>query len=426
MSVYVLVLTFALSGQVAGGGDRYGAASSESSPALPPPPVAGTSNSGPTRERVSPPPAFTPQTPSTPATSADNYNYGTPATRPTAPPAASRIESRINSTQLDSRMKPSVLMRTMLVAPSSSRLAGRPMRLAEVVVGASTRQEQSQRVEAYWDLCSSVADYYLGVREQDELQRLRSSAGGAGPAWEQASSELGIRLATSERAAIAAQYRLASFSDGASAGSLPLPTDLPHCGDYYARYDQVFAGRDSREARELSELLPMRYEELADAAQGVTRAEEFLAAVAAQRGGDGTGTLRALELLALRRRAFVQIARDYNRRIARYTELATPGHVDSERLISMLIMRDNAANTATRPASLVPPPNRQSQLPTGEVNQTSLELDGTDQTFAEGWESIQDESAAAATARDESVQPASAEAKRSEPRREHSLLVPAE
>lgn len=358
--------------------------------------------------------------------SSEDYGYNAPATRPAAPPATAQI----GSSQASTGVKPSALMRTMLAPPSSSRLTGRPVRIAEVLAGTSTRQEQSQRVEAYWDLCSSVADYYLGVREQDELQRLRSTVSNVGPVWEQAASELGVRIGTSERAAVASQYRLASLMGVGGAGSLPLPTDLPHCGDYYARYDQVFAGRESPEARELSELLPMRYEELTDAAQAVTRAEEFLAAIAAQRGGDGTGTLRGLELLALRRRAFVQIARDYNRRIARYTELATPGYVDSDRLIGMLIMRENAANTATRPASLIPPPNRQSQLPVEGVIPVGAEQQGTDQTFAEGWESIK---SAAATVprentlpRDEAVQPASAEAKQTKPRREHSLLVPSE
>jgi hypothetical protein len=189
---------------------------------------------------------------------------------------------------------------------------------------------------------------------------------------------------------------------------------LPHCGDYYARYDQVFAGRESPEAQQLSELLPMRYEELCDASLAVTRAEEFLKAVAAQGGGDGTGTLRAMELLALRRRAFVQIARDYNRRIERYTELASPGQIDSELLIGMLIRREGAANTATRPVTLVPPPNRQSQLPIGDDAQT----------FAEGWESIKSASAEVPIDDDEEVERASAETKRSTPRREHSLLVP--
>jgi hypothetical protein len=309
------------------------------------------------------------------------------------------------------------MMRAMLAAPQGARLTGQPVRLAEVVAGASSRADQTQRIDAYWDLSSSVADYYLGVREQDELQRLRAGTSNVGPAWQQAETELGSRISASERAAKASQYRLASLMGRDNALTLPLPANLPHCGDYYARYDQVFAGRSSAEAQELSELLPIRYAELADAAQGVERAEEFLTAIAAQRGGDGTGTLRALELLALRRRAFVQIARDYNRRIARYTELAAPGQIDTTRLISMLIMREGAANTATRPTSLVPPPNRQSQLPTDGIEQ----VDAT-QTFAEGWESIQ--SAAAEIPRDESVKPAAAESKRSRPRREHSLLVP--
>jgi hypothetical protein len=263
-----------------------------------------------------------------------------------------------------------------------------------------------------------VADYYLGVREQDELQRLRSSVTNVGPVWQQAASELGVRIGTSQRAAVAAQYRLASFLSGAGEASLPLPTDLLHCGDYYARYDQVFAGRQSPEAQQLSELLPMRYQELSDAALAVTRAEEFLGAIVSQRaGGDGSGTLRALELLALRRRAFVQIARDYNRRIARYTELASPGPIDADRLIGMLIMHENAANTATRPATLVPPPNRQSHVPADNS------ADDPAQTFAEGWESTK---SASAPPRDDAVQPASAESKPTNLRREHSLLVPSE
>jgi hypothetical protein len=258
-----------------------------------------------------------------------------------------------------------------------------------------------------------VADYYLGVREQDELQQLRARVTSVGPVWQQAASELGVRIGTSQRAAVASQYRLASLMGVSDASGLPLPADLPHCGDYYARYDQVFAGRQSAEAQQLSELLPMRYEELSDATSAVTRADEFLAAIAAQRSGDGTGTPRALELLALRRRAFVQIARDYNQRIARYTELASPGPIDADRLIGMLIRRDEATNTATRPGSLVPPPNRQSQLPPADPAHT----------FAEGWESIE---SAPARPRDNAVQPASAESKVAKPRREHSLLVPSE
>ena len=114
---------------------------------------------------------------------------------------------------------------------------------------------------------------------------------------------------------------------------------MPHCGDYHTRYDQIFAGRSSAEAQQLAALLPLRYSELKDACAAVTRAEEWLNTTASRDASDGVETVRALELLALRRRAFVQIARDYNRRIARYTELSTPGQVGSERLIGMLIKR---------------------------------------------------------------------------------------
>lgn len=420
MSVPSFFVVIALVAQLVGG-DRYGAPSNDppaaSPPALSAPPAG--------KPATSPPPRFTPEvgpddtTPISAAPFADEAaenrppanNYQTPTAQPsqpaTSPPA---ITPRTSKPLVGA--KPSALMASILTPPAGARLTGRPITLAEAVAGAGSREAQSQRIEAYWDLCSAAADYHLGVREQDELQRLRATAGAVGPAWQQAETELGVRLGTSQRAAVASQYRLASLIGGASPASLPLPADLPHCGDYYARYDQVFAGRPSPEAQQLSELLPMRYEELCDAAVAVTRAEEFLNAVAAQRGGDGTGTLRAMELLALRRRAFVQIARDYNRRIERYTELASPGQIDTSLLIGMLIRREGAANTATRPVTIAPPPNRQSQL--------SPDDDG--QTFAEGWESIK--SASAEVPIDEEVKPASAESKRATPRREHSLLVP--
>ncbi len=418
MSVYVLVISLALSGQVAG--DRYGTPSSEPAAA----PVQSPFGISP-RKNVSPPPPMETDTRQPPARAADDYGYNAAAARATAPisPPATLPVERPES---PSDAKPSAMMQAMLTAPRGSRLTGRPVRLSEVLASATSRNDKSERIEAYWDLCSSVADYYLGVREQDELQRLQSNVATVGPVWQQAASELGVRIGTSERAAVASQYRLASLIGSFDASSLPLPADLPHCGDYYARYDQVFAGRQSPEAKQLSELLPMRYEELSDAADGVARAEEFLGAIAAQRsGGDGTGTLRGLELLALRRRAFVQIARDYNRRIARYAELASPGPIDSDRLIGMLIKRDGASETARRPATQSPPLNRQSQLQIdSDVEPASLATDGSDQTFAEGWESIK--SAAATSPRDDQAQPTSGEAKPSMPRREHSLLVPTE
>jgi hypothetical protein len=285
------------------------------------------------------------------------------------------------------------------------------MTLSEIVAGATARAEQTHRVEAYWDLCSSVADYYLGLREQEEMRRLRSLAPSLGQAGQQIEKELAVRVGTSQLGALACQYRLASLM-GPSRG-LPLPADIPHCGSYNSHYTEIFVGRPSIEAQELSALLPLRYSELKDAATAVTRAEEWLNVVAAARGdnSDPTGTLRALELLALRRRAFVQIARDYNRRIARYSELATPGQIDADRLIGMLIKRD-APSTATRPFTQAAPPNRQSQSRTGI----------SPSTFAEGWTPMSG-TRSFDTRRDESVQPASVDIK-SGPIKERSLLIP--
>jgi len=304
-------------------------------------------------------------------------------------------------------VKPAAMMREMLTPPRDSRLSGQSVPLVEVVSGVTSRVEQSQRVEAYWDLCSSVADYYLGLREQEELRRLQSMAGGT--AWQQAEAELSMRMDTSLRAARASQLRLAGWL-GRGTGNLPLPADSPHCGSYHSRYQEIFAGRPSPEAEVLAELLPLRYAELKDATAAVTRAEEWLNTVARNQAAEGTGTLRALEFVALRRRAFVQIARDYNRRIARYTELASPGEIGAERLIGMLIKTENAS-TATRPAT-----------PSATGRQSSNAAEMPPRTFAndQGWEPAG--SRVDTGRRDEAIQPASGVSQQP-PRRERSLLV---
>jgi hypothetical protein len=360
------------------GSPQYGGSSS-----APPP-----NNATMLPQKTSPPPGFQPQVQPPPQTAAAQSNQA---------PA----------------LKPSAMMRAMLTPPHDSRLAGQPMTLVEAVAGATSRADQTHRVEAYWDLCSSVADYYLGLREQEEMRRLRSLVPSLGPAAQQAEKELAVRVGTSQLGALASQYRLASWIGPAR--GLPLPADIPHCGSYNSHYAEIFVGRPSIEAQELNALLPLRYAELKDAATAVTRAEGWLDMVAAARSdnSDATGTLRALELLALRRRAFVQIARDYNRRIARYSELATPGQIDADRLIGMLIRRDGPS-TATRPFGSAVPLNRQSQNRTGDPSST----------FAEEWAPMSG-TRSFGTTRDESVQPASADIQsRPIPIKERSLLVP--
>jgi hypothetical protein len=302
------------------------------------------------------------------------------------------------------------MMRAMLTPPAGSRLSGQQVALADVVASGTIRGEQALRVEAYWDLCSSVADYYLGLREQEELQRLRVLLPRVGATWQQAENELAVRIGTSQRAALASQYRLASLM-GRGPASLPLPGDVPHCGSYHSYYEPIFANRPSAEAQELSALLPLRYAELKDAAAAVTRAEAWMTSVANARSenSDGTGSLRALELLALRRRAFVQIARDYNRRIARYVELATPGEIGADRLIGRLILRDGAS-TATRASGATPLPNRQS-------NHSAT---SPPSTFARDW-APSDGGRSASSSRDHAVTSASGQSNQG--RRERSLLV---
>jgi hypothetical protein len=303
-------------------------------------------------------------------------------------------------------------MQAMLAVPHNSQLRGEPVRLIDVISTGAGRNEQTQRVEAYWDLCSSVADYYLSVREQEELQSLNSSPLGQSAALQEVGKELVVRSATSFRAARATQYRLAAFI-GRGPNNLPLPTDLPHCGSYTSKYSQIFAGRSSVEAQDLSELLSMRYAELNDAAVCIARDKEWFNDINARnQNTDAAGTLQALKLLALDRRAFVQIAKDYNRRIARYTELASPGPISPERLTGMLIKRAGSS-TATRSAAPAPPSTR-----------TSSGVENTPpKTFVEqaGWLPADPESMTSADKQDRAVLPASAT--QSQRSSERSVLV---
>jgi hypothetical protein len=307
-------------------------------------------------------------------------------------------------------LSPSAMMRAMLSPVNGSQLRGQPIALVEVVTGAQSRGEQTERVETYWDLCSSVADYYLGLREQVELQRYVQRGG---QAWDQFELEMRNRTGTAQRAVLASQLRLASLM-GRGSGFLPLPADAPHCASYHTRYEQIFPGGGSAEAKELAALLPLRYTELKSAAVAVADSEQYLNSFATTRSGDIDGGLHALNLLALRRRAFVQIARDYNRRIARYTELASPGQVTPERLTGMLIK--SSVSTATKTASPAPSLNRQTNR-----------KEAPPSTFVEGASSTFKAAAPPPSKRDEAVQPASrvesSSQDKSSARREHSLLV---
>jgi len=241
-------------------------------------------------------------------------------------------------------------MQNMLQSPSGSRLTGQPLTLAQVVAGASNRAEQTQRIDAYWDLCSAVADYNLGLAEAQELQKLQRKLPSVSNALRQAGRELEVRVGTSHKAAVATQQRLASLMGrGAAFSNLGLPGDPPHCGAYDTKLGAIFPNGVPAEVQGLHDLLPLRFAELQSAAESLGRAEKWVESVSKQPTQTGAGMIRALELLALNRRAFVQIARDYNRRITRYAELSRPGRIDNGRLVAMLIGRSGGSLSFRQP-----------------------------------------------------------------------------
>jgi hypothetical protein len=255
------------------------------------------------------------------------------------------------------------LMEAMLRRPASSKLAGTPVFLRDVVASASSRAEQTARVNAYWDLCSATSDYYLSLHEQAELEKLANSTGGNRPILGAALQKLRIRLETALTAAKASQAQLAALMGRSELA--PLPGDRPLCVSYRPKFEANFPNGAPQEATELNRLLPLRYAELLDASANVEQSEQYFNQVI--RGSlqnlaaAETEVVKALELLALHRRAFVQIARDYNRRITRYTELAKPGTVGSERLVAMLVKTDKQA-TARTPAESSQYDNRRSDF----------------------------------------------------------------
>ena len=265
------------------------------------------------------------------------------------------------------------LIKAALTKQPNSQLSGTPVTLAEVLEASGSRAAQSEAISAYWDLCSTVSDYYLSLREQAELERYAQTTQ-MSSALQQVLNRMGNRRDTSLSAARATQMRLASLMRRSETAGLPLPVDLPLVGVYGTRYEQTFGIGGPREAAELNRLLPLRHAELLDAADNVASAEDWFKAVAARQVNDqGEGAVKALELLALNRRAFVQITRDYNKRITRYTELARPGNLRTERLVAMLIKTDtNMASRASQP--VVPASGQRS-----EVSPPS--------TFREQWES---------------------------------------
>ena len=379
----------------------------------PPPTAGGTGRGNPFSNSTtnqlrnsSPPPSAAPTQPRALPLMNDSQPVGGAGTGADgAAPAAYNNVPRSSSPYAgpqDTGMKPASMMRAILTRHPASQLQGQLTSLQDVVGSATNRADQAQRVDAYWDLCSSVADYYLSLRELDELKMQRNLGQDVSPL----ETEMRTRINTAYRAAYASQLKLANLT-GRGLTSLILPSDIPHCASYNTHYQEIFQGGGSAEAHALNDVIGLRFTELKEATAAVKRAEDFLNVQA----GNPEATFRALELLALRRRAFVQIARDYNRRIARYSELSTPGQLSAVRLTSMLIYT-GVPNTATKEGTVAPPRNRQSN-------------DGTTpRTFVPGSEAPMSPIAKSANGEVEQTSAKESTTAAEGPKQEHSLLVP--
>ncbi len=248
----------------------------------------------------------------------------------------SRVGGEVDPLAASRERKTHEMLQKMLAPRRGSQLSGTPMSLASVVGSAESRDEQARRVEAYWALTSATADYYLGLDEVVEMSRLRQTLPTYSNVLDAAEAGLKTRLDTSLKAARAAQFRLSNLMGG---GVAPLPADIPFTGPYATRLASVFPDGAPAEAVLIAELLPSRLAELQNAAADLLGSENWVDTVRSDQhnGSDGQGVVQALKLNALSRRAFVQIARDYNLQINRFSQLATPDRIDTGRLVAMLI-----------------------------------------------------------------------------------------
>ncbi len=334
MHVSLLFTAIALAGQLNGNGDDHRYRNLGPPPVTPSAPVdivPGTQ-----RGASNIPPLVTPQTPFTqPSSSAlpsGNLGFDNGATTPLSNTLPSNVAS-------SSPLKPSEILHSMLEKPRREKLAGTPWTLAGAVQGAQTRGEQTRRVEAYWELVASVARYNNALQDVVHLQTLQASIRQPGSQWQQERQTLEARVQVARHSAKVAQHRLQQMLGRSTNDALPLPSDLPHCGEYDTRFNEIFARQTSNRAGHLNELLALNYQALLSEAESVTLANQWLQTVSQTRNPntDGRGLLKALELLTLRRDAFVEGVRDYNINIVRYAEISTPGEVSTGRLVAMLI-----------------------------------------------------------------------------------------
>ncbi len=282
----------------------------------------------------------------------------------TPPPATQPPARRVAPAGLTKVIKPADLLQSLAKPVGSEKLVGVPLSLGEAVQKARSRTEQTRRVTLYWELSQAIVEFHLASREELELKSLSSGLGQKNQSWGSALQAATARQQVARSAVEVAQHCLhkelglqqGSQQDRGRTSSdlLPLPSDLPHCGAYETKYEQIFQGRTSREAEQLSKLLPLRHKDLSQRALESTTARERLISLRGQLNpqGDSTQLLKSYEQLALQRQAFVATAFQYNANIARYTELAVPQEIGTVRLVSMLIQSGGKSGDDWQPGAI--------------------------------------------------------------------------
>ncbi len=278
----------------------------------------------------------------TPGSSAPAFGATTPpATQPPRTPATT--ETAPPSSETD----PAKLLASFLEPPLGEQLKGTPITLAQAVNNSLSRNEQTQRVIAYWELSQAIANYYLALDDRTKLVALEQAITQPGPEWELAKQTAENRVQLARDRARVAQENLAAMMGNVTFGFMPLPSDAPFSDAYETRYAEIFQNRPSQLAQQLNELLPRAYTDLSTRTLEIADARKWMFQVSDARSpqSDGSDLLMAFELFSARRRMFVGAVKEYNLGIVRYTEVATPGTLDTDRLVAMLI------RTGSSPAS---------------------------------------------------------------------------
>jgi hypothetical protein len=279
----------------------------------------------------------------------------------TSPPAAGTLEEEaVEEEAVEEgapipQRSPGQLLRSIFATSHKNRIPGQPRSLADILgdaggpgeVGTNTlsRHEQTDRIQAYWDLSAAIAQDGLVQLERIELQALHAGIQTPGVGWQQVFAENQDHAHMTRRAALVAQYKLQQLTSDirpqmtiADEG-LPIPVDHPHCGVYDTRYDQIFQNRPSEFAWQLHGLLGNQHQQLVRLAEAVESATSRCQQVSRQRPvqSNGSELLRAHENLRLQRRQFMAAVYTYNRTIADYTQLALPKSINAQQLVAMLI-----------------------------------------------------------------------------------------